>query len=91
MRDTKAQCQGIRQPKELPIIDSYLRRQVGHISKKEEYLSHKAVAAINRLSRYQAFRLLLIYFGRRIQHEGLKRTASGIPGVCRAGISKLPW
>src|SRR5208282_6512328 len=75
LRNIKEQCQGINRPKSLPIIDAYLRHRIGKMSKRELYLSRKAVAAIQRLSKYQAFRYLLVYFGRQAHAKGIRHSA----------------
>src|SRR5271157_2821032 len=62
---------GINGPKPLPIIDSYLKRQVGHVSKREAWLSTKAVKTINRLSQYQAFKYILVLAGRKAREYQL--------------------
>jgi hypothetical protein len=65
----KRQMLGLKQPKRLPVIDGYLKRQLGETTKLEEKLSRTAVKAVNHLSQYQAFRLILIMAGRKIKHE----------------------
>jgi hypothetical protein len=71
--NVKAQCRGINAPKELPIIDAYLRHRVGRLSKQELYVSTKAVAAVQRLSKYRAFRYLLVYFWREVRVHQLEK------------------
>jgi hypothetical protein len=71
--NVKAQCRGINMPKELPIIDGYLKHRVGKLSKQELYVSTKAVAAVQRLSKYRAFRYLLVYFWREARAHQLEK------------------
>lgn len=61
--------QSINKPKELPVIDKFLKRQLGPMSKREQYLSRKGVAFVNRISRYHAFRYLLVIAARRINEK----------------------
>lgn len=61
------QMLGLKQPKRLPVVDGYLKRQLGGTTKMEERLSRKAVKVINHISQYQAFRMLLIMAGRKIR------------------------
>lgn len=45
----------------LPLLDNHLRRRLGIISKSEAYLSTKVANGLSKISKYEAFRLLLIH------------------------------
>lgn len=73
----KKKLQGINRPKTLPLIDTYLKRQLGPLSKSEQWVSKKAVKAINRMTQYQSFRLLLILASRKVrEREALSQNSN---------------
>ena len=84
----KHQMLGLKQPKRLPIIDSYLKRQLGETTKMENKLSKKAVKVINHISQYQAFRFILIMAGRKI-NEARNDSNAQRGGFLRSCINQL--
>ncbi len=55
----------LNQSKHLPFVDTYLKRELGNVSKLERWSSLKAVNVVNRISRYESFRLILILLTRK--------------------------
>lgn len=74
---------GINRPKQLPIINHFLRKQVGHISKREDWLSRKAVMIGKAILSYDDARLAGILLGRKLYEAGLQKGNRGCLGTGR--------
>src|ERR1700751_2552907 len=61
---------GIKQKKTLPVVDGYVKQQVGRVAKHEDWLSRKAVHIIQTATQYESFRMLLIIAGRHANANG---------------------
>lgn len=68
----KKQLQGINKPKSILFVDKLLRDRVGKLSKTEDYTSRKVVTAVQKLSKYHAFRYLLVIAGRKIKEHNVQ-------------------
>lgn len=62
---TKKRLQSINAPKQLPIIDKYLKNKVGTVTKTQQFLVNRIVNLISTVIKYQAFRYLIVLFMRR--------------------------
>jgi len=76
---------GLNQPKRLPLIDRKLNKLVGPVSKREAWVADKTVKAINNLTKYRAFRMLVILGKRRI-HENLAQDRSRLSNTRRLSV-----
>jgi len=90
MANVKHQLQGIKRTKHLPIIDKYLKNQVGRVSKHEAWLAARAVKTIQAISQYDAFKPLLILLGRKARESQMAKTA-GSRGLLFTGRKHNPW
>ena len=63
------QMLGLKRPKTLPIVDKKLKSMVGEITKREQWMSRKAVATNNKLTQYQAFKYAVILGGRKLRED----------------------
>lgn len=68
----KKQLQGISKPKSIPFVDRLLRDKVGKLSKTEDYISRKIVITVQKLSKYHAFRYLVVIAGRQIKESNVQ-------------------
>lgn len=66
---TRQKLMGINQPKRLPVIDGRLRRELGKMSKTEVWTSKKIAEAVNHISKYHSFQLLIVMLMRRLRKE----------------------
>jgi len=67
---------GIQQTKTIPVIGGMLKNKIGAQTKREMYLSNKAVKALRAATQYQEFRLLLVLLTRKIS-EHIKKGKLG--------------
>ena len=67
----KKRMLSISAPRQLPVIDKYLKRQIGATTKTECYLANKIAKIINRMVQYQAFRSILILIARSAREKQL--------------------
>lgn len=77
----------INQPKSLPIVDRYLRNQLGFITSTERWMAKKITNGINRITTYQAFNLL-IALGLRKMRE---KQVCSISNTSRDNLSNPRW
>jgi hypothetical protein len=75
----------LNQPKHLPVVDKFLKRELGHISKQEQWLAIKAAKAVNTASKYEAFKLILILLARKARtYENHSKGSRGTVGARRS-------
>lgn len=72
LSDLNTRMSSIKQTKKLSIVNGLLKKQIGPLSKKEEWFSVKAVKAIQVISKYQEFRLMLVLIFRRFNAVRIK-------------------
>lgn len=77
------QMMGIKQPKRIPIVDRILKSKIGKTSKREEWMSRKAVSVLSKISKYRSFRYLLILAGRSIKNESMAKGRAISPAARR--------
>lgn len=79
---------GLNLPKQVPVIDNILKNKIGVITKREKWLANKAAKTINRISQYEAFKLLLVLAGRSVHAKAIqnrKRSTNSVRGVFNGG------
>lgn len=95
MANIKRQLQGIKRQKRLPIVDKYLKKQVGTVSKREAWLAARAVKLIQNISQYEALAPLLILLGRKARESQTAQGTGHIGGIAarrrHSSWLVLPW
>jgi hypothetical protein len=60
---------GIKTSKKIPVINGILKKQVGKISKRERWISNKAVNALRRATQYEEFKLISVLVSRKVRQH----------------------